>query len=129
MLPVAFTPPLWATTLRTVRDLMRVAVAALVLVVGLNGLATAPATAPAPVEATVFSASTATGASAVEVRVAAPDGQATAGQSRRVPAVPAPGVPSRHLDHDVAPPPAGAVVVPAADPDRESIARRGPPRA
>ncbi|MEU8259229.1 hypothetical protein AB0C02_01200 [Micromonospora sp. NPDC048999] len=125
MLPVAFTPPLWAATLRRLRELARVAVAALVLVVGLNGLAAAPATA----EATVFSASAATGASAAEARLAAPDVDTATGPLRRSFTSPAPDVPSRHVDHDVAPPPTGAVVVPTADPGRESIARRGPPRA
>jgi hypothetical protein len=122
VLPVAFAPSLWAATLRTLRKLARVAVTALVLVVGLNGLAAAPA------EATVLSANAAIGASTAEVRLAASDAEATAGPLRPALTSPAPDVPSRHVGHDVAPPPAGAVVVPAADPGRASIARRGPPR-
>ncbi|MFD2763619.1 hypothetical protein [Micromonospora eburnea] len=154
MLPVAFAPSLWAATLRTLRKLTRVAVTALALVVGLNGLAAAPATVGPlrPVEVTGLRAASvafdgllvtapdaaaapivrptraAGGASAAEVRLAAPAAEATAGQPRSASVSPVPGIPSRHADHDVAAPPATAVVVPAADPGRESIARRGPPR-
>ncbi|MFU8870910.1 hypothetical protein [Micromonospora sp. SL4-19] len=161
MLLVAFAPSLWAATLRTVRDLTRVAVTALALVVGLNGLAAAPAdagtlgpaaparpvtgpAAPAPVDGLAItipsttsdagpvagSASTATTTSPAEVRLTAPDAESTAGQPRPAAMPPALGVSPRHADHDAAPPPAGtAFVVPAGDPGREPIARRGPPRA
>lgn len=45
MLSVAFPPPLWAATLRSLRRITRMATTALVLAVGLNGLAAAPAAA------------------------------------------------------------------------------------
>ncbi|MFU8852249.1 hypothetical protein ACNAW0_14875 [Micromonospora sp. SL1-18] len=125
MLPVAFAPPLWAATLRTLRERARVAVTALVLVAGLNGLAAAPATADLDTGTTVLSVS----AAAAEVTLAASDAETTAGPVRPALTSPAPGVPPRQVDHDVAPPPAVAVVLPAADPGREPIARRGPPRS
>ncbi|MEU2611876.1 hypothetical protein ABZ570_09875 [Micromonospora sp. NPDC007271] len=157
MLPVTFAPPLWAATLRTLRELARVAVAALVLVVGLNGLAVAPASAgalrpseaagpvteapaiPAPVDGPLgtapgagtvpilLSTSAAAGASAAAVRLTGPDnGPATVGQPRPSGSPWRGGAPEAG-EVGVAPPPAGAVL-PSADPGRESIARRGPPR-
>ncbi|MFJ8579265.1 hypothetical protein [Micromonospora sp. NPDC093277] len=159
MLPVAFAPSLWAATLRTLRELTRVAVTALVLVVGLNGLAAAPASAGAvrPIETPhpvtgprtpsasadrlpvttpdaaagpiVRPAGTVSSASAAEFRLATLDAEATAGQPRPASVSPVRGVPPRHADHDVAAPPTTTLAVPAADPGRESIARRGPPRA
>jgi len=132
VLPVAFAPSLWAATLRTLRELTRVAVTALVLVVGFNGLAAAPASA-APASASAASivrpASAVSGPSAAEVRLATPAAEVTAGQPRPASVSPVPGVPPRHVDHDIAAPAATTVVVPAADPGRASIARRGPPHA
>ncbi|SCF38644.1 hypothetical protein GA0074695_6415 [Micromonospora viridifaciens] len=157
VLPVAFAPPLWAATLRTLRELTRVAVTALVLVVGLNGLAAAPAGGTlrsaeairpvtdsqatlAPVDGPLLTApgaatmpillraSAATSAPVAEVRLAGPDGQSTAGQPRPTPTSPKSGMPPRHVEHDVAAASVGAAVVPPTDPGRESIARRGPPR-
>ncbi len=132
MLPVAFAPSLWAATLRTLRELTRVAVTALVLVVGLNGLAAAPAAAGdlRPSEATRPGAvSRAIPLPAAEARTAASDAKTNAGPVRPALTAPVPGVPLRHLDHDVAQPPADTVLAAAADPGRASIARRGPPRA
>ncbi|MEV4197761.1 hypothetical protein [Micromonospora globbae] len=120
MLSVAFARPAWRATLRSLRELTRLAVAALALTVGLN--AATPASAPTP----------AAPASTVSSRalVGSPDSAPTA---------------DRLADTDVSihPPtdehssvaPAAdvvlpaAVATPAAEPGRRTPGRRGPPTA
>ncbi|MFE9692583.1 hypothetical protein [Micromonospora sp. NPDC005806] len=155
MQSVALTPPLWAATLRSLRRFTRMAATALVLAVGLNGLAV-----PAPGES-LRPAATVRPPAGVEIAQGAIDalagppltGSVAAGhglgatitwapdagvttvdsptrQLRAASTAPATGVPSRHLDRDaVSPRVDAAPVLPPADPGRESVARRGPPRA
>ncbi|MEU5725179.1 hypothetical protein [Micromonospora sp. NPDC047738] len=147
---VAFAPSLWAATLRTLRELTQVAVTALALVAGLTGpAAAAAATGPVGPDAThrpaaslsthlepvdaptpgilVDAGAAATGAWAVDTRPA-PAPHSSAGHPLAAAAPPAPGVAARLVDGDAAAP-RPPVAVAAADPDREPIARRGPPRA
>ncbi|MFG2053880.1 hypothetical protein ACGFI9_07580 [Micromonospora sp. NPDC048930] len=153
MQSVAFAPPVWAATLRSLRRLTRMAATALVLVVGLNGL-TAPVTADPlgpvstirpPAHLQVSAAAPAgrsvagsvdarPGRGATSVAWAAGAGASTADSAHRLPratsTAPTTGVPARQADPDVATSPAdAAAVVPAADPGRDPVARRGPPRA
>ncbi|WP_446218076.1 hypothetical protein [Micromonospora sp. IBHARD004] len=144
MLLVAFAPPLWAATLRTVRRLTRMAVTALVLVVGLGGTAApAPAEAArptaepgqvatfqvptAPVTASVTAGSATTGwsaGSAVEW-VAAPTGASAVERVTGTPSErPAGAVSARPARCAPAPSPSPAF----ADPGRDAVGRRGPPR-
>ncbi|MEU7998721.1 hypothetical protein AB0B83_25795 [Micromonospora sp. NPDC049060] len=123
---VASVDPFWSVTLRSLRELTRLAVAALVLAVGLGG-ATA-ASAPAP-----FAAVTAPVPAAVPAGASAP---LTPPLSRREPV-------AEQADGFAAPPAvrhddtladAAAVAVarpdgPAREPGRGVPARRGPPAA
>ncbi|MFI7425956.1 hypothetical protein ACIBPB_03115 [Micromonospora sp. NPDC049836] len=153
MLAVAFTPPLWATTLRSLRRLTRMAATALVLAVGLNGLAAAPAgadpvrpaatsrpvadlrLAPAGPDlrtvryaAAVDSAGPGTATPATGALV--PGANAAARDLRATSAGPAVRVPAHRSTPEVASPPAQAgPAVPPTDPGRSTVARRGPPRA
>ncbi|MEH1098091.1 hypothetical protein [Micromonospora sp. CPCC 205561] len=111
--------PFWSVTLRSLRELTRLAVAALVLAVGLGGASVAPAPAPSP----------------------AALGQAASARAAQPLPHPAPAV--ERLTDAAAPPkvrrtdaPAGISVVPAVrphvpahDPGRGVPARRGPPTA
>ncbi|MFD6607534.1 hypothetical protein ACFWDK_06050 [Micromonospora chalcea] len=136
MLPVAFTPSTWTATLRRIA---RTAVASLVLIAGLQGIAAAPAHAVV------------TGQSVTTVRTAgfgATDARATsaAGFARSAIASPvaagtttADGAPrsatgpaadaAAVTDSASAGRVPGVEAVAVADPARAAIARRGPPRA
>lgn len=150
MLSVAFDPPLWATTLRNLRRLTRMAATALVLAVGLNGLAAAPATADPhrPAATSRHLADLPLAPAAPDVRYAAAvapgrSGTATPATGAFVPATsaahrepgatpagPATRVPShRSAAEDAAPHAWAGPAVPPADPGRGAIARRGPPHA
>ncbi|MEU9507002.1 hypothetical protein AB0D32_12055 [Micromonospora sp. NPDC048170] len=123
---VASVDPFWSVTLRSLRELTRLAFAALVLAVGLGGAATAPTpSAAVPGPAAVI----AVGPAAASLRAA---------QS-----LPVHGPTAEQADHTAAPQTArradtsaGASTVPAARPDapargpgRGVPARRGPPTA
>ncbi len=69
MLPVAFTPSTWTATLRRIA---RTAVASLVLIVGLQGIAAAPAHA-AVTGQSVTTVATAGPADRVRAMIASPD--------------------------------------------------------
>ncbi|MFY1597838.1 hypothetical protein [Micromonospora sp. WMMD737] len=128
---VASVDPFWSMTLRSLRELTRLAVAALVLAVGLGGATAAPApfaAGPAAVTAPVPAAVTAAGPAVAGARLTPP-------LSRREPV-------AERADGFAAPPavrrddtPAAAAVAlarpdgPARDPGRGVPARRGPPAA
>ncbi len=137
--------PVWGATLR------RVAATALVLVVGLDGL-TAPVSAdplrpvstirpPADLQVAVDapaglsvagSVAAGSGLCATTVAWATGAGATTADSPHRLlraaSTAPTSGVPSRQADAAPSRPDATAVL-PTTDPGRESVARRGPPRA
>ncbi|MCW3814505.1 hypothetical protein ONA91_08545 [Micromonospora sp. DR5-3] len=147
---VAFAPSLWAATLRSLRELTRVAATTLALVVGLTGPAAAaaasdpvrpdathrpvaslsalvaPVDGPAP-DALVGAAPVATGAWTADRRPAAAP-HSPAGHLIAAATPPAPGLAAALVRGAVALSRTD-VAVAAADPDREPIARRGPPRA
>ncbi|MEV4814228.1 hypothetical protein [Micromonospora tulbaghiae] len=151
MLPVAFAPSTWTATLRRIA---RTAVAGLVLIVGLQGIAAAPAHADAASHATVAAHAVATEhVTAIEhvgaiKHVTAVEHAATrqavttgAARSAELTATDAPTAALRTTgpgtgpavteapSADSAGPVPGVEVVAAADPGRADIARRGPPRA
>ncbi|MEU4780875.1 hypothetical protein [Micromonospora sp. NPDC023633] len=119
---VASVDPFWSVTLRSLRELTRLAVAALVLAVGLGGATAAPAPMPSAAGPAAVTASLPAVASA---RVAQP-------LPRREPV-------AEQVSGSAAPPAArradtSAVPVarpdgPARDPGRGVPARRGPPAA
>ncbi|PWU62468.1 hypothetical protein DLE60_00145, partial [Micromonospora globispora] len=109
---VAFAPPIWPATLRTLRKLTRLAVTALVLVVGAGGVAAAPDT------------TTALRPTVVTSRVAEPRPDAGVGTERvaDVATEPAPGAPVERADRrDSASRPQIAVAVALADPGRDAV--------
>ncbi|MEU5831969.1 hypothetical protein [Micromonospora tulbaghiae] len=151
MLPVAFAPSTWTATLRRIA---RTAVAGLVLIVGLQGIAAAPAHADAASHASIASHAVATEhVTAIEhvgaikhitaVEHAATRQAVTTGTARsaELTATDAPTAALRTTgpgtgpavteapSADSAGPVPGVEVVAAADPGRADIARRGPPRA
>ncbi|MFY1659087.1 hypothetical protein [Micromonospora sp. WMMD1274] len=151
MLPVAFAPSTWTATLRRIA---RTAVAGLVLIVGLQGIAAAPAHADAASHASIASHAVATEhVTAIEhvgaiKHVTAVEHAATrqaittgAARSAELTATDAPTTALRTTgpgtgpavteapSADSAGPVPGVEVVAAADPGRADIARRGPPRA
>ncbi|MEU7796847.1 hypothetical protein ACGFKZ_00025 [Micromonospora tulbaghiae] len=151
MLPVAFAPSTWTATLRRIA---RTAVAGLVLIVGLQGIAAAPAHADAASHASIASHAVATEhVTAIEhvgaiKHVTAVEHAATrqavttgAARSAELTATDAPTAALRTTgpgtgpavteapSADSAGPVPGVEVVAAADPGRADIARRGPPRA
>lgn len=152
MQSVAFAPPVWAATLRAVRRLTRMAATALVLVVGLNGL-TAPVSADplGPVSAVrplagprVSQGSVDASAilslagpvdagwepSATTARWASEAAGSATRHPRVVPTTPTAGIPSRPVEPEAAAPrPDAAILAHSTDPGRESVTRRGPPRA
>ncbi|WP_130331135.1 hypothetical protein [Micromonospora kangleipakensis] len=149
MLLVAFAPPLWAATLRTLRGLTRPAVTALVLVVGLGGPAAAPASAeavrptaepgriaafqvpPAPITDSAAAGSATAGRSAGSTVewVAAPSGASAVERVTGTPSErPAGAVSARPARCAPAPSPASAAGPARADPGRDAVGRRGPPR-
>ncbi|WP_431875460.1 hypothetical protein [Micromonospora marina] len=123
MLPVAFDPSTWTATLRRIA---RTAVASLVLIAGLQGIAAAPAHAAASSHATVAARQAVTAGAARSAELTAADAPALAlrttgpGTGPAVTAAPS---------ADSAGPVPGVAVVAAADPGRAHIARRGPPHA
>jgi len=123
---VAFSPSLWAATLRTLRELTRVAVTALVLVAGLTG----PAAASVATDAV---RPPATHRLAPEFGPAPELSQAPARVTRTAavatgPAV-HPGAGSRLADEVAAPAPRPDVAVLATELNPAAVTRRGPPRA
>nr|WP_030503520.1 hypothetical protein [Micromonospora purpureochromogenes] len=150
MLPVAFAPSTWTATLRRIA---RTAVASLVLIVGLQGIAAAPAHAAVTEQSAAVTADAATARAAGFV-TAGPRAASIAGSAPGVIASPVPAEIGRTASAagtttaDGAPrstsgPAAdaagaestsagrvpGVEVVAVADPARAAIARRGPPRA
>lgn len=116
VLLVAFARPLWAAALHALRQLTRLAVTALVLVVGSGGVATAPTTAaPQPTVVTSRVAEVRVDRATVPELAADPTGRAI------VPPVRQQARPA------AAPRPATAVT--PADPGRDALGRRGPPSA
>jgi hypothetical protein len=120
--PVAIARRLWPATLRSFRDLSRLAVTALVLAVGLGGATAAtPAGPPAAgqLRPTVV-------ASRVDMVRSHPSTDA-----ERV--LDAPAAPARPLPLDIHPtavtPGAAPVARPVLDPARDAVGRRGPPLA
>ena len=117
---VAFSPPIWAATLRTLRELTRLAVTALVLVVGAGGVAAAPV------------ATTALRPTVVTSRVAELHPTAGVGTERVVdaPTEPATDAAVARADRrDPASVPPIAVAATLGDPGRDAVGRRGPPPA
>lgn len=157
MQPVAFASPVWGATLRSLRRLTRMAATALVLVVGLNGLTApvpadslrpvstvrpladlriAPATVHAPAGLPLADAFDVSGSLDVlgpAVTSAARTGGADTADSptraRFGSTAPAAAVPARHIDSDGPAARTTAAAGVPADPGRESVTRRGPPRA
>lgn len=150
MLPVAFAPSTWTATLRRIA---RTAVASLVLIVGLQGIAAAPAHAAVTEQSVAVIADAATARTAGFVTAAA-RAASVAGSTPSVIASPVPAevgltaVAAGSTTADGAPrsttgPAAdaagtettaagrvpGVEAVAVADPARAAIARRGPPRA
>ncbi|MGC5333694.1 hypothetical protein [Micromonospora sp. DT62] len=128
---VASVDPFWSVTLRSLRELTRLAVAALVLAVGLGSATAAPApfaAGPAAVTAPVPAAVTAAGPTVASARLTPP-------LSRREPvAEQVDGVAAPAVRRDDTPADTAAVAVarpdgPAHDPGRGVPARRGPPAA
>ncbi|MGC4899242.1 hypothetical protein ACLQ2Y_07890 [Micromonospora echinospora] len=138
MLPVAFTPSTWTATLRRIA---RTAVASLVLIAGLQGIAAAPAHAAVTWQSVTADATTARAAgfgatdaratsaefapSAIASPVAA--GTTTADGAPRTATGPA--ADAAVTDSASAGRMPGVEAVAVADPARAAIARRGPPRA
>lgn len=115
----AFVPPLWAATPRALQELTRLAVTALVLVVGAGGVAATPAatTALRPTVVTSRVAELRPEAAAAELAYDSPTDRA----------VDAPAARPDRLES--APRPATAYAVALADPGRDAVGRRGPPQA
>ncbi|MEU4642009.1 hypothetical protein [Micromonospora sp. NPDC023814] len=116
---VASTDPFWSATLRLLRELTRLAVAALVLAVGLGGVTTAPA----PSVPTLGPAASAPVAANAPVDRPLPRREPAA--ERTVDAATPPAV--RRAENPVA-----SIVrldVPTRDPGRGVPTRRGPPTA
>ncbi|MFC4148761.1 hypothetical protein ACFO0M_21100 [Micromonospora mangrovi] len=131
MLLEAFAPTLWAATLRTLRELTRLAVAALVLVVGSGGVAAASTVdALRPVAVLEFR-SVGSPVAAGQGRpagtgsvTAVADAASAVDRATDSAGVPAPG--TRADRHEAVRPTTRTVVAPA-DPGRDAVARRGPP--
>ncbi|MGC4786236.1 hypothetical protein ACLQ22_00100 [Micromonospora sp. DT178] len=127
---VASLDPFWSVTLRSLRELTRLAIAALVLAVGLGGASAAPApSAGAPAAVTVPAAVTAAAPTVAGARLTPPLSrrEPTAEQVDGFAAPPA-------VRRDDTPADTSAVAVarqdgPARDPGRGVPARRGPPAA
>ncbi|WP_319460539.1 hypothetical protein [Micromonospora sp. RTP1Z1] len=143
MLPVAFAPHLWAATLRTLRELTRLAVTALVLVVGLGGTTAGPAFAelprpvgesgrPAafwvsPASVALASADQRPGSAAERVTVAL-SGVTAAERVTGTPSGRPAGARSESVRCTSATRPVAAAGPACADPGRDAVGRRGPPR-
>ncbi|MFI7604936.1 hypothetical protein ACIBTV_07415 [Micromonospora sp. NPDC049366] len=122
MLSVASVPPVWRATLRSVREVTRLAVTALALAVGLAGAATVPG-APSPTPVAELAPNAAT-SHADALRPEAATAVAHSAETAT------PTLPIRRL----AGAPSGAVVdasgaAHAPDPGRSATGRRGPPPA
>ncbi|EWM66278.1 MULTISPECIES: hypothetical protein [Micromonospora] len=131
MLPVAFAPSTWTATLRRIA---RTAVAGLVLIVGLQGIAAAPAHATVTEQSVAVTVASAAAPSVIASPVPAEVGLTTvaaggttadgAPRSTSGPAADAAGTESTAAGRVP-----GVEAVAVADPARAAIARRGPPRA
>ncbi|MGW4497951.1 hypothetical protein ACWENR_04930 [Micromonospora sp. NPDC004336] len=119
----ASTDPFWSVTLRSLRELTRLAVAALVLAVGLGGVTAAPA--PAAPTLGPVAASTRVAASTPVAAVDRPLPRREPAAERPVDAAASPAV--RRAETPVAS--ATRLDVPARDPGRGVPTRRGPPTA
>ncbi|MGN9811005.1 hypothetical protein ACTMSW_16790 [Micromonospora sp. BQ11] len=126
---VASSHPLWGITLRSLRDLTRLAVTAVALAVGLGGTTAAVAAPPpAPVVHVAPAVHVAPVPSVAVARVepigAAPAGYVTAPLAARPPAP---------ASDDLRPVATVRVATgpdaPAGEPGRDALTRRGPPRA
>ncbi|MEU4772555.1 hypothetical protein [Micromonospora sp. NPDC023644] len=119
---VASVDPFWSVTLRSLRELTRLAVAALVLAVGLGGATAAPAPTPSAAGPAAVTAALPAVASA-RVAQPLPRREPVAEQASDSAAPPA----ARRADTSAVPVtrPDG----PARDPGRGVPARRGPPAA
>jgi hypothetical protein len=123
VLSVAFARPAWRATLRSLRELTRLAVAALALTVGLNAATLASAPTPAAVAAPASTVSS-------RALVGSP---ASAPTADRLADTDVSAHPPTDEHSSVAPAadvvlPA-AVATPAAEPGRRTPGRRGPPTA
>ncbi|MEH0845191.1 hypothetical protein V6U81_22645 [Micromonospora sp. CPCC 205711] len=121
MLPVATIHPAWVATLRVMRDLVRLAMTALVLAVGLGAAVAGPsgpaAAGSAPVRPSVVASRVA------DLPATTPSADVRVDDSS---AGPLPARPAATSVHPA--PPATTVRTPAADPVRGAAGRRGPPR-
>lgn len=134
MPPVAIACPLWAAALRSLRDLTRLAVTALVLAAGLGGTTAASAAGPSadqvrPIVDTSGTLSAAPGQLAptlVTGWVNEPRATSHPVADRAADA------PARALRRTARPAAPAAVTAPptppGADPARDAVGRRGPPR-
>ncbi|MBB5111270.1 hypothetical protein AB0K27_00980 [Micromonospora echinospora] len=135
MLPVAFTPSTWTATLRRIA---RTAVASLVLIAGLQGIAAAPAHAAVAGQADATTVRTA-GFGATDARatstefapsaIASPVAAGTTTADGAPRTATGPAADAAVTDSASAGRMPGVEAVAVADPARAAIARRGPPRA
>ncbi|MGN9764873.1 hypothetical protein ACTMS2_06855 [Micromonospora sp. SD12] len=114
--------PFWSVTLRSLRELTRLAVAALVLAVGLGAAA-----APAPAPFATGPAAVTAAVPAADSRLALPRREPLAEQVSGAAAAPAPRSVAGSSDTSAAP--VARPDGPARDPGRGDPARRGPPAA
>ncbi|WP_326564486.1 hypothetical protein [Micromonospora peucetia] len=119
---VASVDPFWSVTLRSLRELTRLAVAALVLAVGLGGAAAAPSAAAGPAAVTA-------GPVATTARVAQPlPGREPMAEQASDAAAP-PRIRLADTSVGTSAGPTDRPDGPAHDPGRGVPARRGPPTA
>ncbi|MBQ1044243.1 MULTISPECIES: hypothetical protein [unclassified Micromonospora] len=140
MLPVAFTPSTWTATLRRIA---RTAVASLVLIAGLQGIAAAPAHAAVTEQSVAVTADATTartagfgaaGARATSAgfspgAIASPVAAGTTTADGAPRSATGPAADAAVTDSVSAGRVPGVEAVVVADPARAAIARRGPPRA
>ncbi|MCL7457306.1 hypothetical protein ABT235_23245 [Micromonospora echinofusca] len=119
---VASVDPFWSVTLRSLRELTRLAVAALVLAVGLGAVA-----APAPAPSVTGPAAVTAAVPAADARLGLPRREPVAEQVSGAAAAPAPRSATAPADTSAAP--VARSDGPARDPGRGDPARRGPPGA
>ncbi|RKN41131.1 hypothetical protein [Micromonospora endolithica] len=123
MSSVASVHPLWGITLRSLRDLTRLAVTAVALAIGLGGTTVAVA-APPPAAAVHLGA---TGPVAALGSTVARVEPARADQPART--TPPPAAPVHDLRPAAPVTVATSAHTPADEPGRDALTRRGPPRA
>ncbi|SCE79165.1 hypothetical protein [Micromonospora mirobrigensis] len=142
MLPVAIARPHWPATLRSLRSLTRLAIAALVLAAGLGGpfgagmpetrtaspslWATAVAHPSPDAGATLPVASTSAAARSAPATTVDPSGSDRHAPLAAVQPAP-PVVASVDRSADARAPHPSPVVAPSTEPGRDSVGRRGPP--